>query len=123
MVARTRNTHAVQVSPMVQVPIFGEDERLIPFSELAEQSGQDPATVSDTQLIELVVGHMDLANVEALKLRIMGAHYNADRDLKVSRPATGHILIAPSAELGYDEDAGLDDSDTQPEEDDVAVPA
>ena len=86
--------------PMIQVPVFGEDERLIPATQLLEGRQGDMATVSDEELIDLVVNFYDLAGIEALKRLIMGEHYSANRELKVSRPSTGHILIAPSVLLG-----------------------
>lgn len=90
----------VQATPIVQVPIFGEDSKFILFATLAENTAHDPATISNDDLIALVVTSLDLQDVDALKRRMMGPHYSVDRELKVTRPSTGNILLAMSAELG-----------------------
>jgi hypothetical protein len=97
------NTQIV-TTPLVQIPLYGQEARVIPFSELVSESGADPATVGDDELLQLVVNFMDLESIDALKQAIMGEHYSSDRLLKVTRPSTGNVLIAPSAELGNEEE-------------------
>lgn len=90
----------VGVDVQAQVPVYGEDEVVISFSELAENSASTPADVSDAELISLVVNWFDLEDADALKQKIMGEHYRPERELLVSRPATGNILVSTKPELG-----------------------
>lgn len=76
----------VSVGPMVQV-VMGEGEPAVfPFSDLAFET-DDPATISDPDLIERVARHLDREVSEF-------------GDLQVSRPQTGNILVAPKPVFG-----------------------
>ena len=89
----------VQVTPMVRVSLFGEDDFEIAFAELnaTVQNQHDPATISDEEMIELVANFMDITPVE-LGGRVYGEGNSGD--LKVSRPSTGNINIRPATTLG-----------------------
>ena len=75
----------VSVSPMIQV-VLGNDERVFPFSDLALE-GDDPSTISDSDLILRVARWMDRPESDF-------------RNVVVTRPVTGNILISPKAVFG-----------------------
>ena len=76
----------IDVGPLVQV-VLPEGERVFPFSDLAFET-DDPATISDPDLIARVARHLD-REVEEFG------------DLMVSRPRTGNILISEKPVFGY----------------------
>ncbi len=93
------NDLEVQVTPMVRVSLFGEEDFLIAFTELnaTVENQHDPATISDNELIELVANFMDITPV-ALQERVYGDGNSGD--LKVSRSSTGNINIRVATTLG-----------------------
>jgi hypothetical protein len=78
----------VLVTPMVQV-VFGEDRQDPAPFPLADalRGEEDAATISDDMLIARVELYLDLES-------------GTLRDMKVTRPAVGNILIAAPFEFG-----------------------
>lgn len=76
----------VQVTPMVQI-VTRDTERVFAFSEIALE-GDDPATISDTDLKARVARYLELEPREL-------------DNLIVTRPGTGNVLLAPKPVYGY----------------------
>jgi hypothetical protein len=78
----------VRVSPQIQVVFADGDEHTFYFSEaVREREDYDPATISDGDLLQLAARHLD---------RDMDAFSH----MKVRRPETGNIVIAPQNVFG-----------------------
>jgi hypothetical protein len=77
----------VQVGPLVQIVFAQGEEQTFSFGDLAFDT-DDPATISDADLIERVARHLDREVSEF-------------SDLMVSRPRTGNILISPKPTFGH----------------------
>jgi len=71
--------------PVVQVT-FGDNDYTFPFSDLA-RGADDPATISDADLITRVANHMDRPVSDFAKMQ-------------VARPATGNIVICAKPTYG-----------------------
>ena len=81
----------VQVSPRIHVVIGrGTDARTedLTFADIA-QADDDPATISDARLKELVERHFDPP-----------LEPGALKESTVQRPGTGNIIIGPEAVFG-----------------------
>lgn len=83
----------VSVGPIVQV-VLTEGDRTIAFSDFA-QAGDDPATMSDAQLIARVENWLDIPG------RLSG--------FMVSRPGNGNILVSPKPTFGMKDFGEFDD--------------
>ena len=76
----------VNVGPLVQVVLPGEEPQTFPFSDLA-QEGDDAATISDARLIECVARWMDRPVTDFSRMQ-------------VRRPETGNIVLMEKPTYG-----------------------
>ena len=77
----------VAVGPLVRVVIASESEpHVFPFSDIA-QEGDDPAMISDSELLDRVARWIDRPVSD------LGGHI-------VTRPTTGNLLISPDPKFG-----------------------
>lgn len=77
----------MNVGPLVQVVMAeGEEPQVFPWSDIA-QEGDDPGMISDQDIIQRVARWLD-------------RDASVFHGYKVTRPATGNILVSPAAVFG-----------------------
>ena len=86
----TATVTQVSVTPMVKIVLRGR-EADFPFSQIARE-GDDPATISDQDLIERSVQAAIDAGLEVQE--------GDTAKLVVSRPSSGNILVSAYPEFG-----------------------
>ena len=87
----------VMETPLIAVAIANEDDTVLSFPRLAENTSFEAATISDEDLIGLVANWMDTTPDE-LERRVYGNERGGK--LVVSRPNTGNIVVRPATVLG-----------------------
>jgi hypothetical protein len=88
----------IRVDPQIRVTIFGDEDWVRPFSEVAHDTTHEPASISDTDMIAMVARFMDISTDE-LTERIYGTG-NRSGKVVVDRPETGNITLRPETRLG-----------------------
>jgi hypothetical protein len=95
----TREQVEIRVDPEIRVTIYGEEDWARPFSEVAQDTTHEPASISDEDMKEMVARFMDIS-LDELTERVYGQGNRAGK-LVVDRPETGNITIRPETRLGY----------------------
>jgi hypothetical protein len=88
----------IRVDPQIRVTIYNDEDWVRPFSEVAQDTTHEPASISDSDMVAMVARFMDIS-VEELTERVYGAG-NRHGKLVVDRPETGNITIRPETRLG-----------------------
>lgn len=81
---------------LVRVAIFEDEDYEVLFSDMAKT--EDIAAISDFDIIAMVADHMGITT-EELNTKVNGGE-SSSKQLIVSRPETGMILIHPEMVLG-----------------------